>query len=230
MAISDRYKSPDDLPGEIPVFPLAGAILLPRATLPLNIFEPRYLAMVESAIAGSRMIGMIQPAGEGGTTGSPEARDAGLRGVGCAGRITSFQELDDGRYLITLTGIARFVAVSETTSTTPFRTFAVDFTRHAADLVPIDGDGGVDRSELLSTLKAFLEARRLSANWEAIRRTTTEVLVNSLSMASPFGVAEKQALVEAGTVAARAELLIGLARMDATAASGGAHGSKPTLQ
>ncbi len=230
MAISDRYKSPGDLPGEIPVFPLSGAILLPRATLPLNIFEPRYLAMVESAIAGSRMIGMIQPAGEGGATGSPQERDAGLRGVGCAGRITSFQELDDGRYLITLTGICRFVPMSETTVATPFRTFSVDFARYAADLEQVEGDGGVDRTELLSTLKAFLEARRLSANWEAIRRTTTEVLVNSLSMASPFGVAEKQALVEAETVAARSELLIGLARMDATATSGGAHGSKTTLQ
>lgn len=222
MPPARRYQSPSDLPDRIPVFPLHGCILLPRASLPLNIFEPRYLAMLDDVIGGDRIVGMIQPSGDGGETGSPTDRTAPLRPVGCAGRVTAFQELEDGRLLISLSGIARFALLEEAEVSTPYRVFAVDYRRFAEDFVRDAGEDQVDRERLLDVLRRYLEARNLQADWQAIGRSSIEQLVNSLSIASPFGCSEKQALLEAQDLKARAETLVTLAEMDLAAGAGSA--------
>lgn len=201
------------LPSVIPVFPLVGATLLPRAMLPLHIFEPRYLAMIDAALAGARLVGMIQPAGEGGPTGSPVAREAGLRSVGCAGRITSFQEVQGGRYMIVLTGVSRFAPLEEVDTDRPFRSFRVDWARFADDLTPGHGEDEVDRDRLVDVMQRYLAARRMTADWREIGGAGSEMLVNALSVAAPFPPPEKQALVEALTTADRARTLIALAEM-----------------
>jgi Lon protease-like protein len=223
--ISERYRGPADLPQRIPVFPLARAILLPRATLPLNIFELRYLQMLEDVMATSRVLGMVQP--EGVDDEEPVARTAPLRRVGCAGRVTGYQELDDGRLLITLTGIARFVLVDDVPLAksyricTRLRALPYDFAAGA-------GEDTVDRQGLLRALKAYLEARNLKADWSAVSKSSNETLVNSLSIASPYGPEEKQALLEAPDLKSRAEMLVALAEMELAAAGSGGSGS--TLQ
>lgn len=218
MATYERYRRPADLPPRIPVFPLRGAILLPRATLPLNVFEPRYLAMVDDALAGGRLIGIVQPAG-GDPVESPAGRDVELRRIGCAGRITSFQEQDDGRMLITLTGIARFEVLAEAATDQPYRTASVSYDRFAADLTEGLGEHEVDRANLLRVLKSYLDANRMRADWSAIQRSPSELLVNALSVMSPYGAEEKQALLEAADLKTRAAVLVALAEMDL--ASGG---------
>ena len=219
------YRSMNELPAEIPVFPLAGAILLPRAKMPLNIFEPRYLAMVDAALSGERVIGIIQPAGEGGVTGSPESVAAELTRVGCAGRITAYQEMDDGRLLIVLTGLARFALSTERTGETPYRVFRADYLEFAGDLAAGAGEDDVDREGLLTVLKKFLDGRQATADWKQITATGTEQLVNWLSIVSPFGPKEKQALLEAHNLKARAETLVALAEME-MASSGGGGGTR----
>lgn len=220
MAGLRGYRTVSDLPELIPVFPLLGAIVLPRTVLPLNVFEPRYLAMVDSVLAGNRIIGMVQPVADGGTTGSPQSRKAPLRTIGCAARLVAFQEQPDGRMLITLAGLARFETVGEPASGKPFRELSVSYSRFVHDLEPGHGQAGVDRDGLLSVLRRFLAARNLQADWVAIEKSETEDLVNSLAAASPFGPTEKQALVEASTLADRARALITLAEMDLAAGSG----------
>lgn len=212
-----QYQSTSDLPRLIPVFPLAGAIVLPRAVLPLNIFEPRYLAMLDDALRGERVIGIAQPAGEGGPTGSPLGRKADLNRVGCAARVTSYQELDDGRLLIGLTGLCRFVMGEEMSSVTPYRIVTVDYAPFAHDLVAGEGEDLVDRERLLAVLRKFLAARNANADWKSIGQTRSEQLVNWLSLASPFGPKDKQALLEAGTLKERADVLMALAEMDLAA-------------
>ena len=216
-----QYRTPDDLPASLAVFPLAGAILLPRATLPLNIFEPRYLAMIDDAMRGDRLIGMIQPTGEGGVTGSPQSRKAELARVGCTGRLTSYQETEDGRLLIVLTGVSRFEVREELPTTTPYRMLRVDFAPFADDLVADKGADDVDREKLVGALRKFLAARGATADWGQIEKTGTEQLVNWLSLASPFAPKEKQALLEAVTLAARADVLVSLAEMEAAGGAGG---------
>jgi uncharacterized protein len=191
-----------ELPRTIPVFPLAGALLLPRAQLPLNIFEPRYLAMVDDALAKPRVVGMIQPDEAKGMA------HPALYPTGCAGRITQFAETGDGRYLITLTGIARFKVVEELAATTPYRQCRVDYAPYARDLLPNDGADAVDREALLKILSSYLSANKIEADWQGIRQSPTEMLVNGLSMLSPYGVKEKQALLEAPDLKSRAEMLI----------------------
>jgi uncharacterized protein len=224
--ISERYRGPADLPQRIPVFPLARAILLPRATLPLNIFESRYLQMLEDVMATSRVLGMVQP--EGVDDEEPVARTAPLRRVGCAGRVTGYQELDDGRLLITLTGIARFVLVDEVPLAKSYRICTVSFERFLGDFAAGAGEDAVDRQGLLRALKAYLEARNLKADWSAVSKSSNETLVNSLSIASPYGPEEKQALLEAPDLKSRAEMLVALAEMELAAAGSGGSGS--TLQ
>ncbi len=209
-----RYRTIADLPKRIPVFPLAGCILLPRATLPLSIFEPRYLTMIDDILKGDRVIGIIQPTGEGGVTGSPLSRTAALARVGCAGRLTNFQELEDGRLLIVLTGIARFCPALEIDSETPYRVCDVDYMPYDQDLVLGAGEEGVDRPRLLASLKKFLAARKATPDWNSIEKTSSEQLINWLSLASPFGPKEKQALIEAKDLKSRAEMLVALAEMD----------------
>ena len=207
MSLNRPYETVAQLPVIIPVFPLPGAVLLPRSELPLNIFEPRYLAMVEDALAGDRVIGMIQP--QKNDAGSSE-----LFQVGCMGRITRFVETGDGRYLITLSGVARFATVAETTSTTPYRRFEVDYLRFSSDLLPGAGENAVDRPGMIAMLRMFAEASNLEIDWGSIDAAPTETLVNALSMMCPFGANEKQALIEAIDLKSRAETLVALAKMN----------------
>ncbi|MGI9411683.1 MAG: LON peptidase substrate-binding domain-containing protein [Hyphomicrobiaceae bacterium] len=209
-----QYRTTSDLPAELPVFPLRGTILLPRATLPLNVFEPRYLAMLDHVISGSRVLGIIQPRATDQAEESPQDESTPLKSVGCAGRVTSYQELDDGRLVISISGVARFRTTTETTAITPFRLFAADYSDFAQDLQPLDEDDGVDRPKFLEVLRNYLDAKQLNADWQAIEKAPTELLINSLSVISPFGPEEKQALLEARDLKQRAEVLATLAMMD----------------
>ena len=225
MVMNVAYKGPQDLPDVIPVFPLPGALLLPRGQMPLNIFEPRYLAMVDEALRANRIIGMIQPDPEaGGTPLVPK-----LYGVGCAGRITQLAETGDGRYLITLSGIARFRVAEEVPTTLPFRLCRVDFAPFAADFEPRAGEDAVDRPAVLKALRDFVQATNLKIDWAGVEEAPNEALVNALSMMSPFGPREKQALLEAPDLKARAEALVAITEIELARAQAGA-GSEPTLQ
>jgi len=208
------YGCPGDVPEVIPVFPLPAALLLPRSDMPLNIFEPRYLAMVDAAIAGDRVIGMLQP----DETAAPCARGPMLRPVGCCGRIVSFAETGDGRYAITLTGIARFRIVDELACNTAFRQCRVTTAPFAIDFVA--EETAVDRNAVLRTFRAYLDAHDLCVDWESVGRATNETLVNALAMMAPFGPAEKQALLEAPDLKARAETLVALTEMSLAARGG----------
>ena len=201
------YGCPRDVPDVIPIFPLPAALLLPRAEMPLNIFEPRYLAMVDAAIGGNRVIGMVQP----NETAAPCACGPELRTIGCAGRIVSFAETGDGRYVITLAGIARFRIVEELILATPFRQCRVTVAPFAVDFLA--EDSAVDRSAVLRTFRAYLDGHGLDADWESVGRASNETLVNALAMMAPFGPAEKQALLEAPDLKTRAETLMALAEM-----------------
>ncbi len=227
MTLTDRYRRPADLPPRIPVFPLRGAILLPRATLPLNVFEPRYLEMLDDVMSGSRILGILQPEGADDDDGeSPESKSAGLRRVGCAGRVTSYQELDDGRLIITLTGVVRFECVGEAEGGTSYRIMSVSYDRFAADLTEGLGEDLVDRRNLLRVLKSYLEANGLKTDWSAIQKASNEFLINALSVMCPYGPEEKQALLEAKDLKSRADVLVALAEIEL--ASNGSSGS--TLQ
>jgi Lon protease-like protein len=219
MSSPRPYQDMEDLPHALPVFPLTGALLLPRAHLPLNIFEPRYLAMVDTALAGNRLIGMIQPA-------EPEAEETSdkpaLSSVGCAGRLTAFRETEDGRYLITLTGICRFRAGPELKVTTPFRQLQPDFSPYLDDLHPIELDEeSFPRAELLEAFKSYLARRDLKADWDAAAEAPAETLVGALATLCPFEPPEKQALLEAKSWQARVETLIALFEMSGAEPSGG---------
>jgi len=229
VPVTDRYHQTADLPSQLPLFPLRGVLLLPRVGLPLNVFEPRYLAMVEDAIAGDRLIGVVQPSAAEGTLESPEGMDVELRRVGCAGRITAFQELEDGRCYITLTGICRFELGAELAiGKKLYRSAAVRFDRFAHDLQSGAGEEAVDRDNLLRVLKVYTDARKLQADWGAIQRAPSETLVNTLAIISPYGPEEKQALLESADLKARAEILVALAEMELASQGGGTPGS--TLQ
>lgn len=203
------YVRAADLPQVIPVFPLGGAILLPRGQLPLNIFEPRYLNMIDDAMGGDRLIGLIQPSG--GAASLPA-----LSQVGCVGRITSFAETSDGRYLISLTGQSRFRVTNELPVQTPYRQVRADFAAFEPDLTPDPGlDDPEARAVLLDALHRWLERRDMDVDWDAARDAPAEALVNSLSMALPFETAEKQALLEAPTVQDRLTALTAILSIDA---------------
>ena len=219
-SFAERYQGPGDLPGQIPAFPLRGAILLPRAVLRLNVFERRYLAMVDDALATARLLLIVQPAGAGESE-SPPGKSEPLKRVGCIGRLTAYQEIEDGRMLITLSGIARCLLGEEIDSEKPYRLWAVSSQRYAADFVAGCGECDVDRDRLLKTLKSYLQARQLRADWAAIERSPNETLVNALSIMSPYGPEEKQALLEAPDLKTRAEVLIALAEMELASGSDG---------
>jgi len=219
LGITERYRTLADLPAQIPVFPLQGCILLPRSNLPLNIFEPRYLAMAEDAIAGNRLIGIVQPLPA--EEESPSAKGFPLRATGCAGRLSAFSETDDGRVLITLTGICRFDIVGETHTTKPYRICDTNFRPYEKDLVRGYGQDAVDWPKFVEVLRAYLDARKLTADWDSIQRSPTELLINTLSMISPYGPEEKQALLEAADLKTRAEVLMALAEMEIAAPGSG---------
>jgi Lon protease-like protein len=190
------------LPVQLPVFPLAGALMLPRAHLPLNIFEPRYLAMVRDAMAGHRMIGMVQP--------KEVAVRPALFEVGGVGRITQFAETDDGRYLIVLTGVSRFKILNELEVSTPYRQTIVRYDCFPSDREPQPALTRALRKRLEDRLKAYLESQDLSADWDSIRKADDESLINTLSGVCPFDPIERQALLEAPALADRADTLIAL--------------------
>lgn len=196
-----------DLPATLPIFPLSGVLLLPRGRLPLNIFEPRYLHMTRDALASSRMIGMVQPCAEEPGNGSPT-----VYGTGCAGRITSFSETEDGRFLITLTGVARFDIQQEVATMRGYRRVVPNWTRFESDLTDSRG-AVVDRTRLLTGLKAFFNLHSITADWDAIKSTTDERLITSLAMICPFAPNEKQALLEAADLEERSRVMTALIEM-----------------
>ncbi len=200
------------LPRSIPVFPLPGVLLLPRGKLPLNVFEPRYLHMVQDALAAERMIGMIQPTEEE-RDGHPPA----LYRTGCAGRIVAFSETDDGRLLITLAGLCRFDVAEEVPTTRGYRRVVPSWDRFAADLAE-EVEPDLDRGRLLKSVEAYFKAQGLSADWDAIKSTPDGRLLVALAMVCPFAPNEKQALLEAPDPTARAGTLIALMEMAALAA------------
>lgn len=212
-----RYASVSALPQVIPVFPLSGALLLPRTDLPLNIFEPRYIAMVEHAMSSDHVIGMIQP-----LPGEADDNPA-LAQVGCLGRITSYAETDDNRLLISLTGVCRFAVKREKKVKTLFRQVEPDYSGFAADLVTENNARTVDRTAVIRAFRHYLEANNMSANWSEVEQIPTELLVNTLSQLAPYPAPEKQALLEASDLQARADMLIALTEL---ALSGGSKGAR----
>ncbi|MGR6432859.1 LON peptidase substrate-binding domain-containing protein [Rhizobium sp. PAMB 3182] len=221
-----RYIKREDLPETVPVFPLSGALLLPMGQMPLNIFEPRYLSMFDDALAGSRLIGMVQPALCGEEIKDKYSDKPDLCSVGCIGRITSFAETGDGRYIVSLTGICRFRVMDEIQGGRPYR--RVHCMPFVTDLSMSDEeDKLVDRKGLLAAFRAYLDANKLDADWDSIAHASNRSLVNSLSMMSPFGPAEKQALLEAPDLKTRAETLIAITEILLARSCGG---SDPLLQ
>ena len=192
-----------ELPETIPVFPLPGALLLPRARLPLHIFEPRYLQMLEDCMkTPTRLIGMVQPRGGAG--------EGKLNAIGCAGRLTAFSETEDGRYMITLTGVSRFRLLEETTGFSPYRKFRVSWRDFTSDLGSAEHDAGLDRGAFMGLLRRYFQEEELSTDWQSLGEADDELLINSLSMLCPFGAEDKQALLEAPSLSTRRETLVTL--------------------
>ena len=218
------YRSIKDLPEVIPIFPLDGAVLLPAGALPLQIFEPRYLNMVDDAMTGHRLIGMVQT-----TPGGDRAKPR-LAGVGCAGRITTYAETGDGKYLITLTGVCRFRIREEMATTTPYRQIRADFAPFQADLEPHGEDLEFERVPFLAALRRYLDLRGLGVDWEAVNAAPGLALINSLCMALPFDTGEKQALLEAPSLDERRLALATLLEIGAALASRSDDDSPPSLQ
>jgi len=193
-----------DLPATIPVFPLPGALLLPRARLPLHIFEPRYLAMIEDAMkTRERLIGMVQPYDAPGAAGK-------LHAIGCSGRLTAFSETEDGRYMITLSGMSRFRLQSEVQGFTPYRRCEVTWAGFDRDLGPPEHDPDFQRDAFMGLLGKFFRNRGLSTDWDSLREAEDEMLINSLSMLCPFAPEDRQALLEAPSLTTRRETLVTL--------------------
>ena len=203
------FRKPGDLPQTLSLFPLSGAILLPRGVMALNVFEPRYLNMVDDALGGERLIGMIQPAG--GEDGAPHPR---LSEVGTVGRITAFNETDDGRYLITLTGICRFDLEQELDAGTPYRQAVVRYDAFAADFAASYGRS-IDRSGLIAALKTYAALHGFEVDWSSVEQAPTETIVNVAAQICPFDPVAKQALLEALTLEERARTLLALLEWDA---------------
>ena len=201
----------ETLPETLPIFPLSGVLLLPHGRLPLNIFEPRYLAMTRDAMSGPRLIGMVQPINPADEGGEAPA----VYGAGCAGRITAFEETGDGRFLITLTGFCRFAIAEELPpGETDYRRVRADYGRFAADLIE-PAANRVDRDRLLRALDAYFKLRGYQADWDAVEKTSSESLVTTLAMTCPFAANEKQALLEAAGTDERAEIVTALMEMSA---------------
>ncbi len=210
-----------DLPDTLPIFPLPGALLLPRARLPLHIFEPRYLAMLEDCMkTRERLIGMIQPRQ---VPGSDEKR---LHAIGCAGRLTAFSETEDGRYMITLTGVSRFRVVSEVEGFVPYRRVTASWEGFERDLGPSETDPGLERPAFMQRLERYFSAVDLSTDWGSLKEADDELLVNALSMLCPFAPEERQALLEAPSLATRRETLVTLMEFAMRGGQDGTGGEK----
>jgi uncharacterized protein len=211
MPMNVIYRGSADLPEILPVFPLSGALLLPRGQMPLNIFEPRYLAMIDDSFRdGHRLIGMIQP-----DPAHPGPEDKpNLFRIGCVGRITQIAETGDGRYVLQLTGVARFRVEAELQVATAYRQCRVSYQPFTDDFVARKGEDDVDRKAVITALQAFLKVNNLKTDWHDIESAPNEALVNALSMMSPYGVPEKQALLEAPNLKSRAEMLVALTEIE----------------
>jgi Lon protease-like protein len=216
-----RYE---DLPSVLPVFPLAGVLLLPHGKLPLNIFERRYLAMTRDALKGERLIGMIQPTGRAETPKGPA-----LFPTGCVGRLVSFAETDDGRYLITLNGVIRFRIKEELDLVDGYRRVVPDFTPFQGDMADAEQTAGENgRARILTALEQYFRANNVSANWDAIRKMDDVMLVTTLAMSCPFDPADKQALLESGDLPARAQVLATLLEMGSVSPANDDYEKPPT--
>ncbi len=210
MKLNRTFAVAADLPPTLPLFPVAGALLLPRRPIQLNVFEPRYLAMLDDALSGERLIGMIQPkAGDDAVGASPE-----LCEIGCVGRIVQFAEIGDGRCFLSLLGVARFRIAEELRTLTPYRMARPDCSGFPQDFVEGAGEGEVDRDALLTALRDFAKANDLNIDWDDIREASNETLVNSLAIMSPYGAREKQAMLEAADLKARADILVAIAQFE----------------
>jgi hypothetical protein len=215
-----RPASPADLPKSVPLFPLTGALLLPFSHRPLNIFEPRYLEMVDAALRGDRLIGLIQP--EDSSEESPKGRSP-LQSVGCLGRLTHFEESGEGRYFIILEGVTRFRLVHELTVMTPYRQGMISAADFSNDFSRNFGEDAVDRDRFVKMMREYADFAEIELNWDEIERTGTADLVNFCCMVGPYGPAEKQVLLEAGSLEQRAETLIAMTEYEiARGNSGGA--------
>ena len=217
-----RPASPDDLPKTVPLFPLTGALLLPFSHRPLNVFEPRYVEMVDAALRGDRMIGLIQP--EDTSEESPKGRTP-LQQIGCLGRLTHFEESGEGRYFIILEGVTRFRLVHELTVMTPYRQGTISGAEFDHDFTRDFGEDAVNRERFIRMMRDYAEFASIELNWEEIERTGTADLVNFCCMVGPYGAAEKQALLEATTLEQRAETLIAMTEYEI--ARGGSSGTAP---
>ncbi|ODT69449.1 MAG: peptidase S16 [Pelagibacterium sp. SCN 63-23] len=220
--MSKRPSGPADLPATVPLFPLSGALLLPFSHRPLNVFEPRYIDLVDAALRGDRLIGLIQP--EDSSEESPKG-NARLQQVGCLGRLTHFEESGDGRYFIILEGVTRFRLAAELEVDTPYRQCAIDAEHFASDFSRHFGEDKVDRARFLKMMRDYAEFANIDLNWEEIEGTGTADLVNFCCMVSPYGAAEKQVLLEAPTLEARAETLIAMTEYEM--ARGGSGSASP---
>jgi Lon protease-like protein len=216
MSENERFLRGRVLPANVPLFPLPGVLLLPGGQLPLNIFEPRYLSMIDDALGFARLIGMVQPRGIG-DGGKPPLYD-----IGCAGKITSFAETDDGRYLITLLGKKRFRILEELDVSTPYRRARVDWSVFPADALNDDPTTErIDRARLEAAMRRYLESEGLRTDWDAVLEAPTDALVSSLAMGCPFAPSEQQALLEAENARDRAACLIALMEMSSAGEAGG---------
>ena len=215
MKLNRTFANADELPATLPVFPLAGALLLPRRPIQLTVFEPRYLSMLDDSLSGERLIGMIQPkAGDDAVGESPE-----LCEIGCVGRVVQYAEIGDGRCFLSLMGVARFRVAEEMSTLTPYRIVRADCAPFAQDFVEGAGESDVDREGLIAALREFAKANDLKIDWSDIRKASNETLVNSLAIMSPYGAREKQAMLEAADLKARADILVAIAQFDLSGAS-----------
>jgi Lon protease-like protein len=201
------YEKPADLPAEIPVFPLAGALLLPRTDLPLNIFEPRYLEMFDDAMRHNRIIGIIQPKPD------DQSDTPDLELIGCAGRLASYSETPDNRLLVTLSGVARFKMKSEIKTAKPYRIIKADYRPFAIDFATAASAASVNRQAVLRAFRDYLEANNMTTDWNEVEQVNTETLVNTLSLMAPYPASDKQALLEARDLKSRADMLIALTEL-----------------
>lgn len=208
MKLNRVYAGPHEMPATIPLFPLVGALLLPRRPIQLTVFEPRYLAMLDEALSGERLIAIIQPTAE---TSDPSPE---LYPLGCAGRIVQYAEIGDGRCFLTLMGVARFRLLSEVPSPRPYRTAVADYAPFAEDFREGAGEAAVDRDGLIATLKRYAEINEIKIVWSDIKQASNEALVNGLSMLSPCGPKEKQALLEATDLKSRADMLVAITTIE----------------
>ncbi len=210
MKLNRTFAGPAEMPATIPLFPLAGALLLPRRPIQLTVFEPRYLERLDHALAGERLIGVIQPlAGDDADDKSPA-----LFSVGCAGRIVQYAEIGDRRCFLTLMGVARFRVASELTVKMRYRSVVADYADFADDFTEGVGQSAVDRKALVDALRAFAEANEVGVDWDDIEKASNETLVNALAMMSPYGAREKQAMLEARDHKSRADILVAISQVE----------------